>query len=91
MESGLLVFLFLMFWCIGLKVCNTFSLVILKDFFNHHLWIISIISYDHIKFLMCFTQGWEYLSFDVQQRENSTPTPVPIVFYLQFKMASFVG
>ena len=27
-ESGPLVFLFLMFWCIGLKVCNTFSLVI---------------------------------------------------------------
>ena len=36
--------------------------------------------------------GWEFLSFDVtaavQQRENSTLTPVPIVFYLQFKMAS---
>ena len=49
----------------------------------------------HIKFLMCFTQGWEFLSFDVtaavQQRENSTTTPVPIVFYLQFKMASLVG
>ena len=29
MESGLLVFLFLMFCYIGLKVCNTFSLVIL--------------------------------------------------------------
>ena len=36
--------------------------------------------------------GWEFLSFNViaavQQRENSTLTPVPIVFYLQFKMAS---
>ena len=25
------------------------------------------------------------------QRENSTPTPVPIVFYLQFKMESLSG
>ena len=40
-----------------------------------------------------FIRGsWEFLSFDVraavQQRENSTLTPVPIVFSLQFKMAS---
>ena len=37
-------------------------------------------------------EGWEFLSFDVraavQQRENSTLIPVPIVSYLQFKMAS---
>ena len=39
MESGLLVFLFFIFWCIGLKVCNTFSLVI-RSFFSNHLWII---------------------------------------------------
>ena len=51
-ESGLLVFLFLMFWCIGLKVCNTFSLVIRTFLAIIYLSLYQLFSPDEIRGVM---------------------------------------